>query len=209
MMKKVIAMTVAMGAWAAAAHGQGNGAASGGAATGTVQPSSLSETFTVDERHTFPSFEISHLGFSTQRGRFNRTHGKIILNSRARSGSIHVAIDANSIDTGLAALEERLQKADFFNTEKYPAITYDSDKIVFEGQKPVRAEGRLTLLGVTKPVTLDIKSFQCGVHPITKKNVCGADAATRIKRSDFGMTAFLPVIGDEVKIQIQVEGFKI
>lgn len=166
------------------------------------------DSFTIDERHTFPSFEVSHIGFSTQRGRFDKTSGNITLDPEKKTGAIHVIIDANSIDTGLAELEERLKKEDFFNTAKHPAITYEADRIVFEGGKPVRAEGTLTLLGVSRPVDLEIRHFHCGVHPISRKNVCGADAAGTIKRSDFGLNAFLPAIGDEVRILIQVEGFK-
>lgn len=175
---------------------------------GPGAPATPAESFTIDERHSFPSFEVSHIGFSTQRGRFNRTHGKVMLNSQAKTGSIHITIDADSIDTGLAELEQRLKKEDFFNVEKYPTITYDSDKILFEGSRPIRAEGTLTLLGVAKPVSLEIRQFHCGLHPINKKNVCGADAYGTIKRSDFGMNAFLPLVGDEVKISIQVEGHK-
>lgn len=168
----------------------------------------FADSYTVDERHSFPSFEVSHIGFSTQRGRFNKTSGKITLDTQARTGGIHVSIQADSIDTGLTELEDRLKKEDFFNTAKFPAINYDADRIVFEGERPIRAEGTLTLLGVSRPVNLDIRHFHCGVHPINKKNVCGADAQASIKRSDFGLNAFLPAVGDEVKILIQVEGFK-
>jgi polyisoprenoid-binding protein YceI len=166
------------------------------------------DTFVVDERHTFPSFEISHIGFSTQRGRFNHTTGKIALDEQKKTGSIHISIDANSIDTGLGELEERLKKDDIFNVAKYPAITFDSDHVAFENGKPVKAEGVLQLLGTKKPVQLDIQRFLCGIHPINKKNVCGADAKATIKRSEFGMTALTPAIGDEVAIQIQIEAFR-
>lgn len=208
MIKTARTTAIAAWVWVSAAQGQDGAPAHGRTESAPTPIATVSESFTIDERHTFPSFEISHLGFSTQRGRFNKTHGKISLNSQAKSGAIHVVIDADSVDTGLAELEDRLKKEDFFNTAKYPTITYDSDKIVFEGQRPVRAEGLLTLLGTAKPVNLEIRSFQCGVHPINKKNVCGADAVASIRRSDFGMTAFLPMIGDEVRILLQVEGFK-
>lgn len=166
------------------------------------------ETFSIDSRHTFPSFEVSHIGFSTQRGRFNKTEGKITLDPAQKSGAIHIVIAADSIDTGLGELEDRLRKEDFFNTVQYPTIRYDADHLAFEGETPVRAEGTLTLLGVTKPVTLRITHFRCGVHPINQKYVCGADANTMIKRSDFGLKAFLPAVGDEVAINIQVEAFR-
>ena len=170
--------------------------------------SAAADAYAIDPRHTFPSFEISHLGFSTQRGRFDKTSGNIHLDAKKQTGAIHVVIDADSIDTGLKELEDHLKRPEVFNVAKYPTITYDADKLVFEGDIPVRAEGKLTLLGVTKPLVLDIDHFRCGFHPIALKNVCGANATGSIKRSDFGMTAFLPAVGDEVKILIQVEGFK-
>ncbi len=168
---------------------------------------SLAESFTIDSKHTFPSFEISHIGFSTQRGRFDHTTGIIKLDSKNEMGFIHISIDANSIDTGLPELEEKLRGEDIFNISKYPYITFDANKIKFTGDNPVAAEGRLSLLGVSKPVLLTIEQYHCGVHPINKRNVCGADATALIKRSDFGMNALLPLIGDEVKIKIQVEAF--
>jgi len=166
------------------------------------------DSFTIDSRHTFPSFEISHIGFSTQRGRFDRTSGKIQLDPKAKTGDIEVTIEADSIDTGLAELEAKLKEAEFFNTSQYPAITFKSDKLEFVGDTPSAAEGTLTLLGVSKPLLLKIDHFHCGFHPVYKREVCGADASGQIKRSDFGMKAFLPVVGDEVKILIQVEAFK-
>ncbi len=171
---------------------------------GTAQ----ADVYTIDERHTFPSFEISHLGFSTQRGRFNKTAGRIELDPQARKGRIDVTIDANSIDTGLEELEVRLKKDDFFHTENYPSIQFKSQHIDFREDQPVGADGEMTLLGVTRPVRLVIEHFRCGLHPIYQRYVCGANASAAIKRSEFGMTAFAPAVGDEVQIRIQVEAFK-
>jgi len=163
------------------------------------------ESFTVDPRHTFPSFEVSHLGFSTQRGRFNKTSGKIALDRAANTGSVDIVIDTASLDTGLDKLEEHLRGEDFFNVAKYPTMFFRSSAVSFKGDVPVAADGELTMLGVTKPVTLTITSFACGVHPISKKDTCGADATASILRSDFGMKYALPAVGDTVKLLIQVE----
>jgi polyisoprenoid-binding protein YceI len=166
------------------------------------------ESYTIDAKHTFPSFEISHIGFSTQRGRFDRSSGTIQLDAKAQTGAIDVSIEADSIDTGLPELEAKLKEADFFNVAKHATITFKADKLEFAGDAPVAAVGTLTLLGVSQPVRLTIDHFHCGVHPMSKRNVCGANASGLIKRSDFGMKAFLPAVGDEVKIVIQVEAFK-
>jgi polyisoprenoid-binding protein YceI len=166
------------------------------------------DSYTIDARHTFPGFEVSHLGFSIQRGRFNTSSGKITLDSAAKSGSIDVTIDASSIDTGLAELEKHLQGEDFFDTAKYPTITFTSKKLKFDGDKLVGADGDFTLHGVTKPVSLKLDHFKCAPHPMNKKPTCGANATTTIKRSEFGIVKYVPAVGDDVKIAIQVEAIK-
>jgi polyisoprenoid-binding protein YceI len=153
-------------------------------------------------------FEVNHLGFSTQRGRFNNVTGKIMLVPEQKSGSIEVTIDSASIDMGLEAWDKHMRGEDFFNVEKFPNMTFKSTKLMYEGDKLVGAEGDFTLLGVTRPVRLDVKGFTCGTHPINKKALCGADISTTLKRSEFGMTKYLPGIGDTVVINIPVEAFK-
>lgn len=163
------------------------------------------DTYTLDSRHTFPSFEVSHLGFSTQRGRFNVSKGKIVLDRPAKSGSVDITIDTASIDTGLDKLEEHLRNADFFNAAMYPAMTFKSTKLTFNGDALAKVDGDITLLGVTRPLSLNVSHFRCGIHPMLKREVCGADLTGAIKRSDFGMKYALPAVGDDVKLMIQVE----
>lgn len=165
-------------------------------------------SYTVDPKHTFATFEIDHLGLSTARGTFDRTSGTIVLDTATGTGRIEIVIDTASIDTGLAKRDEHLRAPAFFNVERYPTMTFISETVVFDGSRPVRADGLLTLLGKTLPVSLQITHFACGEHPIQKKPVCGADAQTRIRRSDWGMTKYVPTIGDEVGIKIGVEAFR-
>lgn len=166
------------------------------------------DSYTVDSRHTFPSFEISHVGFSTQRGRFNQTSGRIQLDAKTQTGHIAISIAADSIDTGLAELEDKLKSREFLDVAQFPTLTFKADAVQFIGDTPTTADGTLTLHGVSKPVKLTIEHFRCGIHPANKRQVCGADATTTIQRSDFGLTAFLPAVGDEVKILLQVEAYK-
>lgn len=166
------------------------------------------DSYTIDSRHTFPTFEINHLGFSTQRGRFNDATGKIMLAPSQNGGSIEVSIDTASIDMGIDAWDKIMRGEDFFNVAKFPAMTFKSTKIMFDGDKVVGAEGDFTLLGVTRPVTLDVKGFSCGTHPINKKALCGADITATIRRSEFGMTKYVPGISDIVRIEIPVEAFR-
>ncbi|MEO5676523.1 MAG: YceI family protein [Usitatibacter sp.] len=175
----------------------------------TALPASAElETFTVDPNHTFPAFEIGHFGFSLQRGRFNKTTGKVTLDIAAKQGSADIAIDTGSVSTGHAKLEEHLRSEDFFNSAKNPQMTFKSNNFAFEGDKVKSASGDLTINGVTRPVTLKADQFNCAPHPMLKKKACGAELTTTIKRSDFGIKTFLPAVADDVMLRINVEAIK-
>ena len=171
-------------------------------------PATAADSYTVDPAHTFPNFEINHLGFSTMHGRFGATNGKVVLDTAAKSGSIDITIDATSIDTGHAKRDAHLKSEEFFNVGKFPTLIYKSTKLKFSADKLTGADGDLTLLGVTKPVSLAVTFFNCGPHPMNKKQMCGANATATIKRSDFGLSTYVPAVGDEVKISIEVEATK-
>lgn len=166
------------------------------------------ETYVIDSRHTFPSFEIDHIGYSIQRGRFNETSGKVVIDTANQTGSVNVTIKTASLDTGLAELEQELLKPEFFDPAKFPTIEYKSNRMLFKGEEPVGVEGLMTLHGQTKPLNLTIDSFKCGIHPINLKHVCGANVSGKMKRSDFGLTKYAPMLTDDVKISIQIEAFR-
>jgi polyisoprenoid-binding protein YceI len=178
------------------------------AALGLSAFTASAESLTIDPTHTWPRFEVNHLGFSTQIGRFNKTDGKIVIDAAAKTGSIDIKIDSASIDMGMEKWDAHMKGADFFNVEKFPAIYFKSSRLKFDGDKLVGAEGEFTMLGVTKPITLNVSGYRCGNHPMNKKAMCGADVTTTIKRTDFGMSYGVPAVGDEVKITIPVEAFK-
>jgi len=171
-------------------------------------PAHAADTYTIDARHTFPVFEVNHLGYSTQRGRFNKSSGKITLDIAAKKGSVALTIDTASLDMGFDKWDEHMKAEDFFNVEFYPTMRFVSDKLVFEGDKVVAAEGSFTLLDVTKPMRLTVSNFRCAPHPMNKKQACGADISATLKRSEFGMTKYVPAVSDEVKISVPVEAFK-
>lgn len=166
------------------------------------------ESYTVDPRHTFPRWAVSHHGFSIHHGQFNRTTGKLVVDWAARTGSMEIEVDSASIGTGDAEFDKVLRDAPFFNTDKHPKITFRSTAMRFENAVPVAVTGEFTLLGVTRPVTLTVSNVKCGNHPINKRALCGAEVAGTIKRSEFGMKASLPSIGDDVRLTIQFEAFK-
>lgn len=166
------------------------------------------ETYVIDGTHTFPRFEYNHLGYSTQVSRFDKTSGKITLDRAAKTGSVDVVIDAKSVDTGYALFNEHIQGEDYFYTAKYPTITFKSSSLKFDGDKLVAVDGDLTVKGVTKPVTLTVTSFHCMPHPMLKKDACGANATTKIKRSEFNAGKSAPYVSDEVTLTIPVEAVK-
>jgi len=168
---------------------------------------SMAASYTIDPTHTYPNFTIDHLGFSTLHGRFGKTTGKLELDQAKGTGSVEIVIDAASIDTGFKKRDDHLRSPDFFNTVEFPEITFKSTKVTFQG-KGATVVGDLTIMGVTKSVSLAIASINCGVHPINKKQVCGFDATTQLKRSDFGMKFALPAVGDIVNLAIEMEATK-
>ena len=165
-------------------------------------------TLSVDASHSQPYFEIGHFGYSIQRGTFDKVEGTIVVDAEKKTGSADVTIDVNSLNTGWAARDKHLKTADFFNVEKFPTMTFKSTSFKFDGDKLASVDGNFTLLGVTKPVTLTVSQFHCGDHPMMKKYWCGAEASATIKRSDFGMTTFVPAVSDEVHLVIPVEAGK-
>jgi polyisoprenoid-binding protein YceI len=167
------------------------------------------EEFTVDPTHTYPGFAVTHLGISTQRGRFDRTTGTIVIDRAANKGSIEITIETPSISTGSPKLDAVLRSDDFFDVEKFPRIVFKSSSVELENGFPKRAFGELTLLGVAKPVTLAIEHFGCTRLPFFVRQTCGADVSTTISRSAFGMGRFAAFISDDVRIVIQIEAVKV
>jgi len=166
------------------------------------------ETYVVDGTHTFPRFSYSHFGYSTQLSRFDKTTGTVTFDNAAKTGAVDIVIDAKSVDTGSATFNEHIQGEDFLDTAKYPTATFKSTKVIFEGDKPAAIEGKLTLKGVTKPVTLTVTSFQAMPHPMLKKDAIGANAYTMVKRSEFNAGKHAPYVGDDVRIDIAIEAIK-
>ena len=160
-----------------------------------------------DPDHTFPVFEIDHLGFSTQRGQFDSSHGTLEFDAVQQTGSMEVVIDADSLDTGNAARDAILKGPQWFDAKHYPTITFRGQRFVFDQGQPVAREGELTMHGVTQPLRLDIIRLKCGLNLVTRRRTCGADATGTLKRSRFGMTTGLPFVGDDVRLRIQAEAY--
>lgn len=166
------------------------------------------EEFTIEPGHTYPSFETSHMGLSLWRGKFDKSSGKIWLDRAAKTGKLDITIDVTSVNFGLAMMDTQAKGDHFFDVEKYPTATYRSDSITFEGDVPVAVNGQLTLRGITKSVPLKIVHFKCTMHPMFKREICGADARAEFDRREFGMTRDIVLTDPNVRLSIAVEALR-
>ncbi len=175
----------------------------------SISAASQAQSYKIDPAHTYPSFEADHKGISVWRGKFTKTEGTVSLDRSAKTGSMNITIDATSIDFGHEKMSTHAKGKDMFNAAQFPSITYVGKSMRFNGEQPVSVEGELTLLGVTKPVTLTINKFKCIQDAMSKKEICGADASAEFKRSDFGLNFALNWgFSPDVKLAIQVEAMK-
>lgn len=163
--------------------------------------------YRIDPTHTYASFEIDHLGFSTQRGQFNRTSGHIEFDPEAQNGAIDIRIDAASLDTGLTLRDDVLRGEDWFNTRAFPDILFRSKRLVFSDSRLTAVEGEIVMLGEIRPIRLEVSRMKCGFNLANRKRGCGADVTGSLRRSDFGLNNGIPLIGDEVRLRIQVEAY--
>src|SRR5690242_19275462 len=133
-------------------------------------------TFVCDPAHTYPSFAADHMGgMSVWRGKFTKSTCTIVLDEQHHTGTVNVTVDTSSIDFGMPKLNEHTQKPDFFDVAKYPTATYKGDLADFVNDKPTRIVGNFTLHGVTRPLTLTIRSFECKDISLMHQYRCGAD----------------------------------
>ncbi len=167
-------------------------------------------TYNVDPGHTYPSFAADHLGgLSVWRGKFDKSSGTIVYDKEKGSGTVDITVDAASIDFGHPKLNEHAKSPEIFDVAQFPTATYKGTLANFKDGAPTEVDGQFTLHGVTKPLKLTINQFKCMLNPMSKKEVCGADASATFNRSDFGVS-----YGDkygfkqEVKLQIQVEAVR-
>ena len=165
-----------------------------------------SGTYAIEPTHTSVLFGISHLGFSNYHGRFNTVAGDVQFDAKTpEKSTLSVTIDTASIDTNNAELEGKLKGADWFDTAKFPKATFISTKVEKLNDSKGIITGDFTLHGVTKPVKLDVTFNGAGNNPFTQKPALGFSAKGAIKRSDFGINAYLPAVGDDVSIAIEAE----
>jgi polyisoprenoid-binding protein YceI len=165
-------------------------------------------SYTVEPTHTFINFEVRHFGTSTSRGRWNKKDGQIVLDRAAKTGKASITFDLASVDTGVPKLDEHLKGKDFFDTAANPSGYFVSEKFTFDGDKVATVTGELNFRGRSNVVTLKATNFNCYNSPALKKEVCGGDFETTLKRTDWGMTYLVPFVSDEVRVLVQIEAVR-
>lgn len=167
------------------------------------------EEYTLEKPHTQIVFAVSHLGFSNSHGKFLDYSGTFTFDrGKPENSRVEATVKTASLFMGDEKWDAHMKSADFFNVEKFPEMTFRSTSIEVLSGNTANITGDLTILGVTKPVTLAATFNKAEKHSFSGKHVSGFSASTKIKRSDFGMTYGLPLVGDDVDITIEVEGIR-
>jgi polyisoprenoid-binding protein YceI len=171
---------------------------------------SLAAEFALDASHTIVYFAASHHDIALVRGRFAKLRGSVQYDADAKTGAMLVSVQTGSIDTGNSAMDNVLRSDQFLDAERYPEAHFTSERFVFDYGKLVAIEGKLSLHGVERPLRLTVQRFVCRevALGIVRHYVCGGDFHAVLKRSDFGMTRFLPEVGDEVDLAVSGEAIR-
>ena len=166
--------------------------------------------YKVDPTHTHATWEAKHFGTSTSRGHWDKTEGEITLDKAAKTGKAEITIDMATINTGVAPFNTHLKSDVFFDVATHPTAKFVGDKFKFEGDKITEVAGTMSIRGKSNPAVMKAIGFNCYDHPALKREVCGGDFETVIKRSLYGVNWGLSNFAttDDVKVSIQVEAIK-
>jgi polyisoprenoid-binding protein YceI len=166
------------------------------------------DEYTLDPTHSYVLWHISHFDFSHPSGKWMVSGALTWDDANPQNDKVEVTVPIADLVTGIPKLDEHLKSADFFDVAKFPTATFVSDKVEVTGKDTAKVSGTLTLHGISKPITLNIKLNKTGISPITQKPTLGFSGTAVLKRSDFGITKYLPGLGDEVPLEIEAEASK-
>ncbi len=165
------------------------------------------EIYVIDQVQTVASFTFSYLGLASQTHTFDKTSGRVMFDPVSKTGSADVSIDATSVNTGVDLLNSQIQSADFFDTARYPVISFRSTSMVLDGER-MRMTGDLTIKGITRPVTLAVSDFACQPQPEQQLDACSAKATVTVKRSDFNMGKYAMLAGNRVTLKLSISAVR-
>lgn len=167
------------------------------------------DTYALDKPHTQITFSVNRGGWTRISGWFEKFDGTILFDeANVANSKVKASIEAGSINTGFAKRDAHLRSPDFFNAKEFPTMLFTSTKIVKTGEKTGEMTGNFTMLGVTKPVTLDVTFNRKAMHRRAKKMFTGFTAKGSLKRADFGMKFIVGAVSNEVQIEIQALAVK-
>ena len=175
-----------------------------GASGASAEPA----TFQLDPTHSFVHFEVLHFGTSTLHGRFGPVAGDVMLDREAGHGQVSLVIDTGTVSTGTAVLDARLRERDLLASGEHPQAYFVADQFAFEGRALKEVRGEFTLRGVSQPLTLKARRFNCYTSPLLHREVCGGDFEAQIDRSTVGASYGLPFVADRVHLVVEVEGVR-
>ena len=177
---------------------------SGLAAQATDTPAAVKAgTFRTDPSHTLVTFDVNHFGFSQFYGVFPNATGTLVLETRSMANThVDISIPIARVSTTNATLDGELRSADWFDAQRYPKARFVSTRVVRTGPRSARIDGTFTLHGVSRPLTLAATFGGAGVNPLSKAYTVGFKATGRLRRSDFGVTKYLPLVGDVVTLTV-------
>ncbi|MDT8262370.1 YceI family protein, partial [Roseomonas sp. DSM 102946] len=162
--------------------------------------------YRLDSAHGRITWAVNHFGLSIYRGQITGVEAQLVLDpANIARTALDVTVRVDGLRTGDADLDRHLRTADFFDLSRFPTAHFVAEKVERTGERGARVHGRLTLHGVTKPVTLRVTFNAAGVHPVSKRYTLGFDGKATIRRSEFGMTGYLPAVGDEVSLELEGE----
>jgi len=177
------------------------------AGLGLLAGVSAAADFALDPGHTAVHFAVPHYDISLVRGRIPKLAGTVQFDPAAKTGAIDIRVDADSVDTGNRTLDQILRSDQYLDTARYGEVRFAGSGFVFDGERLVAIDGTLILHGVARPLRLAAQRFVCKEVKLglAGRHVCGGEFTAAIRRSDFGMTRFLPDVGDTVELSISVE----
>ena len=162
--------------------------------------------YNIDPTHTQIHVRYLHAGFSNIAIRFNKVEGEFLFDAaKPVNSSLNIKVPINSLDTGVEKFDTHVWSADFFDVEKFPEATFKSTKVTAVAKGKLKLLGDLTIHGVTKSVSFNVTVNGVAPHPMKKLPSAGFDASTKIKRSDFGIGKYAPMVSDEVTLHITME----
>ncbi|HAT8829060.1 TPA: hypothetical protein JBD00_11825 [Legionella pneumophila subsp. pneumophila] len=165
------------------------------------------QTLTLDNQHTYVLWKVKHLGFSTQAGKWYASGQLVLDKDNPQQSKVNVTIKVDDIVTGIPELDKHLKGKLFFDTKQFPTATFASNRVEVMGKNKAKVYGMLTLHGVTKPIILNVILNKAGINLLNDRETAGFSATTSLKRSDYGIKALIPEVGDDVEIEIEAEAY--